>query len=148
MICIFHPHQDTISKQIVYVVTFPNLNIQHSFNLPIKNVKVINALFQTNSGQIYLLYNHNIYIEFNEPGEILNRERTRDLFPGIPEHLTSAFRYIDGHIYFFYRNTYYKYSEYTKNCRNRNPQLESVWRTMSLHIESIKNYVNKNNFVL
>ncbi|CAH1106892.1 unnamed protein product [Psylliodes chrysocephalus] len=103
----------TITNQMLYAVSFPNLNIQNSFNLPI-NIKSINALFQTNSGQIYLLYNNNLYIEFNETGEILNRGQIRDLFHGIPEDLTSAFRYTDGHIYFFTNNTYYKYSEYTK----------------------------------
>ncbi|CAH1114858.1 unnamed protein product [Psylliodes chrysocephalus] len=74
----------TINNRMLYAVSFPNLNIQHSFKFPI-NIKTINALFQTNSGQTYLLYNNNSYIEFNETGDILNRGPTKDLFPGIPE---------------------------------------------------------------
>ncbi|XP_028148463.2 matrix metalloproteinase-16-like [Diabrotica virgifera virgifera] len=108
-------HLITVSNNRYYDASFPNLQLQKSFMFPsIPTRTKINALFQTNSGQTYLLYNDNSYIEFNEAGDVLNRGPINDLFPGIPNKITSAFRYTDGFIYFFQNNTYYKYSEYTR----------------------------------
>ncbi|XP_072375591.1 interstitial collagenase-like [Diabrotica undecimpunctata] len=108
-------HLITLSNNRYYAASFPNLKIQKSFVFPSIPMRTkINALFQTNGGQMYLLYNDNSYIEFNEAGDVLNRGPLNYLFPGIPNKITSAFRYTDGFIYFFQNNTYYKYSEYTR----------------------------------
>ncbi|XP_072375189.1 matrix metalloproteinase-14-like [Diabrotica undecimpunctata] len=111
----YEGHLITISNNKYYAASFPNLKIQKSFTFPSLPARTkINALFQTNSGQTYLLYNDNSYTEFNEAGDVLNRGPINYLFPGIPDKITSAFRYTDGFIYFFQNNTYYKYSEYIR----------------------------------
>ncbi|VEN39419.1 unnamed protein product, partial [Callosobruchus maculatus] len=75
----------------------------------------INAVFQTYSGSTFLFFDNDSYIEFIEnPQQIIGRGRISDVFPGIPKDITSAFRYIDGHIYFFSHRTYYKYNEFTR----------------------------------
>ncbi|CAG9833643.1 unnamed protein product [Diabrotica balteata] len=108
-------HLVTIRNNQYYAASFPNLKIQKRFMFPSIPARTkINALFQTNSGQTYLLYNDDSYIEFNEAGDVLNRGPMNYLLPGLPDTITSAFRYTDGFIYFFQNNTYYKYSEYTR----------------------------------
>ncbi|XP_072395370.1 stromelysin-1-like [Diabrotica undecimpunctata] len=108
-------HLITVSNNRYYAASFPNLKLQKSFTFPSIPARTkINALFQTNSGQTYLLYNDNSFTEFNEAGDVLNRGPINYLFPGIPDKITSAFRYTDGFIYFFQNNTYYKYSEYIR----------------------------------
>ncbi|VEN53640.1 unnamed protein product, partial [Callosobruchus maculatus] len=75
----------------------------------------INAVFQTYSGSTFLFFDNDSYIEFIEnPQQLIGRGRISDVFPGIPKDITSAFRYIDGHIYFFSHRTYYKYNEFTR----------------------------------
>lgn len=116
-----HVFQNTLGNLFVVSdagfqsVAFPNLNIQQDIIINLPDKANINAAFQTNAGKTYIFFNNKSFIEFNEnDSQILNRGRIKDMFPGIPENVVSAFQYIDGHLYFFHQDVYYKYNEFTR----------------------------------
>nr|CAI5839619.1 unnamed protein product [Callosobruchus analis] len=84
-------------------------------SFPVSADAEINSVFQTYSGSTFLFFDNDSYIQFIEhPQPLVGRGRISDVFAGIPKDIISAFRYIDGFIYFFSRRTYYKYNEFTK----------------------------------
>ncbi|CAH1109212.1 unnamed protein product [Psylliodes chrysocephalus] len=117
-----HIFQTTIGDLVTIVppnkyfsVSFPAVQVIDDFSINMPNNTHINAIFQSNSGRSYFLYNNMSYIEFsNDFTIILNRGRIRDVFPGIPQDISSEFRWIDGHIYFFRQSRYCKFSEFTR----------------------------------
>nr|CAI5850169.1 unnamed protein product [Callosobruchus analis] len=85
------------------------------YEFPISADAEINSVSQTYSGSTFLFFDNDSYIQFIEhPQQLVGRGRISDVFPGIPKDITSAFRYIDGFIYFFSHRTYYKYNKFTK----------------------------------
>nr|CAI5861194.1 unnamed protein product [Callosobruchus analis] len=90
-----------------YITSFPGLNIKRMYEFPISADAEINSVFQTYSGSTFLFFDNDPYIQFIEhPQQLVGRGRVSDVFPGIPKNITSAFRYIDGFIYFFSHCTY------------------------------------------
>lgn len=45
---------------------------------------------------------------------ISNRRIIKDIFPGVPEDISSAFRYLNQNIFFLRRSILYKYIDFTK----------------------------------
>lgn len=103
-----------VSENRFYSVDFPSLTIQQDIVLDLPRNCTVNAAFQAHSGRIYICYDNGFFIELGKKYDIINRGRIKNIFPGIPEDITSAFRYIDGNIYFFRNSTYYKYNEFTR----------------------------------
>ncbi|XP_072400573.1 interstitial collagenase-like [Diabrotica undecimpunctata] len=98
-----------------FSASFPSIQYIDNFTLNIPKKAHINAIFQSNSGQSYTFYNNMSYIEFsNDFTSEVRRGWIKDIFPGIPEDISLALRWIDGHIYFFRQNTYYKFNEFTR----------------------------------
>lgn len=88
------------------------LNITTQFGLR-PRVHHINCVFSTYSGRTYLFYNDKYYIEINEcTMGIRARGAICDRFPGIPNNVSDAFRYINGNLYFFQNNTFYEFNEF------------------------------------
>ncbi|XP_050518959.1 matrix metalloproteinase-18-like [Diabrotica virgifera virgifera] len=103
-----------VSRNRIYAAAFPSLRIHTDNMVPeINNARSINGLFQTNSGKKFVCFDGS-FIEFNDK-DIISRGRISDVFPGIPNDITSAFNYIDGHIYFLKHNIYYKFNEFTRS---------------------------------
>ena len=62
----------------------------------------INAAIHTYTGRTLLLYNDMYYGEIDECTFTIKKHAyVKDRFVGLPEAVDSAFRYIDGKIYFF-----------------------------------------------
>ncbi|XP_050516346.1 uncharacterized protein LOC126891207 [Diabrotica virgifera virgifera] len=103
-----------VSRNRIYAAAFPSLRIHTDNMVPeVNNARSINGLFQTNSGKKFVCFDGS-FIEFNDK-DIISRGRISDVFPGIPNDITSAFNYIDGHIYFLKQNIYYKFNEFTRS---------------------------------
>lgn len=109
-----------ISKRLYYILEYPSLRIKNGYNgrslekLGIKNAPV-NAAFISYTGKTYILYNNANVVEMDECsftpksyGIIGER------FPGIPTDIRSAFRYINGNLYFFRHDTFYEFNEFTQ----------------------------------
>ncbi|CAG9820768.1 unnamed protein product [Phaedon cochleariae] len=60
-----------INDSVYYAASFPNFRIHQNFNFPLPSGAKINAVYQTNSGQAYLLYNNDSYIAFDASQEFL-----------------------------------------------------------------------------
>ncbi|XP_050505296.1 hatching enzyme-like [Diabrotica virgifera virgifera] len=104
-----------VSPNKYFSASFPSIQFIDKFSLNIPNKAHINAIFQSNAGRSYTFYNNMSYIEFSN--DFLNesgRGKIKDLFPGIPEDISLAFRWTDGHIYFFRQSNYYKFNEFTR----------------------------------
>ncbi|XP_072395155.1 matrix metalloproteinase-16-like [Diabrotica undecimpunctata] len=103
-----------VSRNRIYAAAFPSLRIHTDNMVPeVNNARSITGLFQTNSGKKFVCFDGS-FIEFNDKG-VISRGRISDIFPGIPNDITSAFNYIDGHIYFLKQNIYYKFNEFTRS---------------------------------
>lgn len=119
---ISHVFQDTVTNNLmvisqnqIYAAQFPGLSIQQDISLDLPKKSFINAAFQAHSGKIFVWFNNASFIEIsNNDFTIVNRGSVKDMFSGVPGDITSAFRYIDGHIYFFRKEIYYKYNEFTR----------------------------------
>ncbi|CAH1224568.1 unnamed protein product [Diabrotica balteata] len=104
-----------VSPNKYFSASFPSIQFIDNFSLNIPNKARINAIFQSNTGRSYTFYNNMSYIEFsNDFTSEVQRGRVKDIFPGIPEDISLALRWIDGHIYFFRQRTYYKFNEFTR----------------------------------
>lgn len=87
----------------------------------IENSK-INAAFLGNYGNAYVIYDQLGLMEFDTTTMKMTHKGIIDeRFPGIPHDVSSAFRYIDGNIYFFKYDTYYKFNEFTKQLMAAGP---------------------------
>lgn len=53
------------------------------------------------SKQVRVEFIYGLFIEIGKEYDIINRGRTKSIFPGIPEDITTAFRYTDTDLYFF-----------------------------------------------
>ncbi|XP_070168821.1 stromelysin-1-like [Polyergus mexicanus] len=85
----------------IYFAQYPSLKLKsgwprylHDIGLP-RNVK-INAAINTHTGRTYAIYDDDKVAEIDECHMIVVRHAPlKDIFPGIPSAITSAFRYID-----------------------------------------------------
>lgn len=92
-----------------YDVEFPSLKLNKKQRFYYK----INAAVVTNTGRTYLFHDDFLVAEYSDCNlSEISKGILDKTFPGIPMNVESAFRYIDGYLYFFKANTYYKYSEH------------------------------------
>ncbi|XP_011878132.1 PREDICTED: matrix metalloproteinase-27-like [Vollenhovia emeryi] len=75
----------------------------------------INAVVNTNKGKSYVVYDGYLVGEIDDCSDSISKFYTiESIFPGIPNGVTSIFRYIDGNLYFKTRRQFYKFNEFTK----------------------------------
>ncbi|XP_070167794.1 stromelysin-2-like [Polyergus mexicanus] len=111
----------------IYLAEYPSLKLKsgwprylHDIGLP-RNVK-INAAINTHTGRTYAIYDDNKVAEIDECRMIVIRHAPlKDIFPGIPPAITSAFRYIDGNLYFFAKRQFYAFNEFTNIVTSAGP---------------------------
>ncbi|XP_070170391.1 stromelysin-2-like [Polyergus mexicanus] len=111
----------------IYLAEYPNLKLKsgwprylHDIGLP-RNVK-INAAINTHTGRTYAIYDDDKVAEIDECHMIVVRHAPlKDIFPGIPFAITSAFRYIDGNLYFFAKRQFYAFNEFTNIVTSAGP---------------------------
>ncbi|XP_071581758.1 collagenase 3-like [Temnothorax nylanderi] len=104
-----------------YMITYPRLTLVLNWprpytdlGLPDANAK-INAVLNTNEGRTFIIYNDNFVGEIDDCSMNIVRFYHIDMiFPGIPHNVSSAFRYIDGNLYFISKNRFYRFNEFTK----------------------------------
>ncbi|XP_029665538.1 neutrophil collagenase-like [Formica exsecta] len=103
----------------IYLAEYPSLKLKsglprylHDIGLP-RNVK-INAAINTHTGRTYAIYDDDKVAEIDECRMIVIRHAPlKNIFTGIPSAITSAFRYIDGNLYFFAKRQFYAFNEFT-----------------------------------
>ena len=92
----------------------------------------INAVVHTYTGRTILFYNDEYYGEIDECSFRIKKHGYRkDQFVGLPIGIDSAFRYIDGKIYFFKDSHVYVYYEFLNT-------IEKGKQTNGLSIVGIK----------
>lgn len=106
-----------IAQKIIYMFSYPNLLLAIDYPRPLSTWITDDSSFlsaiNTYSGRTYLFYNDNMYTELDEctltgkHHDYINKD-----FIGIPIAMDSAFRYIDGMLYFFLNSTVFKYNEF------------------------------------
>ncbi|XP_029659372.1 matrix metalloproteinase-2-like [Formica exsecta] len=103
----------------IYLAEYPSLKLKsgwprylHDIGL-LRNVK-INAAINTHTGRTYAIYDDDKVAEIDECRMIVIRHAPlKDIFLAIPPAITSAFRYIDGNLYFFAKRQFYAFNEFT-----------------------------------
>ncbi|XP_071579875.1 collagenase 3-like [Temnothorax nylanderi] len=104
-----------------YMITYPRVKLMSTWprsytdlGLPDANAK-INAVLNTNEGRTFVIYNNNFVSEIDDCSmNIVKFYHIDTIFPGIPHSVLSAFRYIDGNLYFISKNRFYRFNEFTK----------------------------------
>ncbi|XP_071633319.1 collagenase 3-like [Temnothorax longispinosus] len=104
-----------------YMITYPRVKLDSTWprshtdlGLLDTNAK-INAVLNTNEGRSYIIYNDNVVGEIDDCSMTIVKFYHIDIiFPGIPHSVSSAFRYIDGNLYFISKNRFYRFNEFTK----------------------------------
>ena len=104
----------------IYLIRYPSFDLVPTwprsfldFGLP--SSARINAAINTNRGRSFVIYNDFLVGEIDDCSmRIKKHHAIQKIFPGIPPGITSAFRYIDGHLYFVNRKQYYKLNEFSK----------------------------------
>ncbi|XP_029673644.1 collagenase 3-like [Formica exsecta] len=103
----------------IYVEEFPSFKLKlgwprslHDIGLP-RDAK-INAAIKTHTGRTYAIYDDDKVAEIDECRMIAVRHAPlKDIFPGIPPAITSAYRHIDDNLYFFAKRQFYAFNEFT-----------------------------------
>ncbi|XP_032675615.1 uncharacterized protein LOC116846189 [Odontomachus brunneus] len=96
-----------------YIVLFAdNRRSFTDFGLP-TNAK-IKAAINTYRGQSFVIYNVVGEIDDCATTRIV-RHNLQTIFPGLPQDISSAFRYVDGHLYFFGKKQYNRYNEFNES---------------------------------
>ncbi|XP_050453262.1 neutrophil collagenase-like [Cataglyphis hispanica] len=86
-----------------------------------RNAK-INAAINTHSGRTYAIYDDDKVAEIDEWRMLVVKHAPlKDIFPGIPSAITSAFRYIDGNLYFFAKRQFYAFNEFKNIVTSAGP---------------------------
>ncbi|XP_011883993.1 PREDICTED: matrix metalloproteinase-18-like [Vollenhovia emeryi] len=104
----------------IYKVNYPDFTLVSTwprtfreFGIPM-NAK-INAAVNTNKGKSYVVYDGYLVGEIDDCSNSISKFHTiESIFPGIPNGVTSIFRYIDGNLYFTTRRQFYKFNEFKK----------------------------------
>ncbi|XP_071650773.1 collagenase 3-like [Temnothorax longispinosus] len=104
-----------------YMITYPRVKLVSNWARSHANLGLldpnakINAVLNTNEGRSYIIYNDNVVGEINDCSMTIVKFYHIDMiFPGIPHSVSSAFRYIDGNLYFISKNRFYRFNEFTK----------------------------------
>ena len=109
------------ANNMSYMLTYPRVTLVSGWpkaytdlGIPDANAK-INAVLNTNEGRTFVIYNDNLVGEIDDCSmTIVKFYQIEMIFPGIPHNVSSAFRYIDGNLYFISKNRFYRFNEFTK----------------------------------
>ncbi|XP_070152498.1 stromelysin-1-like [Polyergus mexicanus] len=91
----------------IYLAEYPSLKLKSGWPRYLSDIRFprnvkINAAINTHTGRTYAIYDDDKVAEIDECRMIVIRHAPlKDIFPRIPSAITSAFRYIDGNLYFF-----------------------------------------------
>lgn len=106
-------------KNMVYMLGYPSFNVKSGWPREITEIGLprhanITIAINTNKGRTYVVFDGNNIAEIDDCSmSVVRYHALQTIFPGIPTTVRSAFRYIDGHIYFMDKKQYYKYNEFT-----------------------------------
>ncbi|XP_024882776.1 matrix metalloproteinase-2-like [Temnothorax curvispinosus] len=104
-----------------YMITYPRLTLVSTWPRSYTDLGIpdtarkVNAVLNTNEGRTFVIYDDNVVGEIDDCSmNIVKYYHIDMIFPGIPHSVSSAFRYIDGNLYFISKNRFYKFNEFTK----------------------------------
>ncbi|XP_011859313.1 PREDICTED: stromelysin-2-like, partial [Vollenhovia emeryi] len=109
-----------LEQRIIYKLNYPDFTLVPTWPRTLKDFGIpmdakIDAAVNTNKGKSYVIYNRYIVGEIDDCSDSISRFHTiESTFPGIPNGVTSVFRYLDGNLYFTTRRQFYKFNEFTK----------------------------------
>ncbi|XP_039306918.1 matrix metalloproteinase-2 isoform X1 [Solenopsis invicta] len=104
----------------IFLLEYPSFTLKSGWPKNITNIGLssdaeIITVINTNKGRTYIIFNENNVAEINEcTMSVVKYFALQTIFPGISITVQSAFRYVDGHIYFFDKKHFYKFNEFTK----------------------------------
>ncbi|XP_050452189.1 neutrophil collagenase-like [Cataglyphis hispanica] len=106
------------ANDAIYLAEYPSFRLKpnwprslHSIGFP-RNAK-INVAINMHSGRTYAIYDDDKVAEIDECRMLVVKHAPlKDIFLGIPSAITSAFRYIDGNLYFFAKRQFYAFNEF------------------------------------
>lgn len=108
-------------NNMVYKIHYPSLELAPIWPRSLTdlgfpaNMKKINAVINTNKGRIFIIYDNHIAAEIDDCSmKIAKYHNINAIFPGISSDITSAFKYIDGNLYFINRQQFYRFNKFTK----------------------------------
>ncbi|XP_073972899.1 uncharacterized protein [Rhodnius prolixus] len=115
------PNKDIvmIADNHLYIFNYPYLHLTYqediqSLLMAPGGVNVsVNAIFHSNTGSTYIIYNKSFVNKFNECD--LTSTFIGDvsyIFPGVPRNVKTAFRHTNGRIYFKSDDLFYSFNEF------------------------------------
>ncbi|XP_050454127.1 stromelysin-2-like [Cataglyphis hispanica] len=115
------------ANDAIYLAEYPSFRLKpnwprslHSIGFS-RNAK-INAAINTHSRRTYAIYDDDKVAEIDECRILVVKHAPlKDIFPGIPSAITSAFRYIDGNLYFFAKRQFYAFNEFKNIVTSAGP---------------------------
>ena len=103
----------------IYMVDNPSFTLRSGWPKKLTDIGFpkrtrIHSVINTHTGRTFVIYNDDKVAEIDECLMLVSRHSSlRDIFPGIPTGIKSAFRNTDGNLYFFTHRQYYSYNEFT-----------------------------------
>ena len=106
----------------IYVIEYPSLTLRTVYALSdigLPSSSKVNAAFNTHTGRSFVLYNDDRVAEIDECAmKVSNHYSLKLIFPGVPTVVRSAFRHVDGNLYFIGKREYYKFNEFEDTVKS------------------------------
>ncbi|KAL6418283.1 hypothetical protein ACFW04_012225 [Cataglyphis niger] len=115
------------ANNAIYLAEYPSFRLKpnwpkslHSIGFP-RNAK-INTAINAHLGRTYIIYDDDKVAEIDECRMlVIKHAPLKDIFSGVPSAITSAFRYIDGNLYFFAKRQFYAFNEFKNIVTSAGP---------------------------
>lgn len=108
-----------IIENMVYIIKYPTLELVYGYPKPawlafgIAKEAKVQAIFSSNTGRTFILYNKVFMSELNEHNfSKVKMSYFADSFPGVPNEIEHAFRFTNGRLYFFKNDMFYEFDEF------------------------------------
>ncbi|KMQ87742.1 neutrophil collagenase [Lasius niger] len=105
----------------IYMVENPSFTLRQGWPQTLADIRLppnakINAAINTNTGRTFVIYDNDKVAEIDECTMMATKHSSlQEIFLGIPSAVTSAFRHIDGNLFFFAKHQFYVFNEFTNN---------------------------------
>src|SRR5580765_5496731 len=111
----------------IYMVKNPSFTLRQDWPKTLADIRLppnakINAAINTNTGRTFVIYDDDKVAEIDECTMMVTKHSPiQEIFPGIPSAVTSAFRHIDGTLFFFTKRQFYVFNEFTNTVITGGP---------------------------
>jgi predicted Zn-dependent protease len=103
----------------IYLIEYPGFRLIEKYPLSYFHTPRfpnITAMLNTNQGRTYIFMKELYTASVDECNfRRGSYEYATNNFPGLPAQIDNAFRYTDGRLYFFYKDRFFQYNEFTQS---------------------------------